>query len=160
MRGAGGLLLLWLAAAAASTVLPPGYRISTRETWDVFGSPYIMQGDVYIDSPGHLNITNGAEVRVAADAQLVVNHMLTVSGFANNRVVFRGDATTPSNVGGKKKENKKEKKRRKNKSKSHSFFLPCSPSFFLSAFFLYLLDRHSGFGKASAFRPTPGAGIR
>ena len=49
---------------------------STNETWDIYGSPYVLQGNVYVDSPGRLVVTDGTEVVVAAGAQIVVDHIL------------------------------------------------------------------------------------
>ena len=78
-------LLAFAATASAQTTIPGG--VLGTDTWDLVGSPYIVEGDITVASGATLTIEGGVEVRMAStDA--------AAAGFDTGRVeiVVEGDA--------------------------------------------------------------------
>ena len=99
--------LLLLAAPAAATTVPGG-SIGTT-TWDVAGSPWIVQGDVTVLSGATLTIEPGVQVRFASSdasgsgldnsrVELIVDGTLLVNGTAGSPVQMVADSGTASNT--------------------------------------------------------------
>jgi hypothetical protein len=54
----------------AETVFPGGHIVETTETWDVDGSPYIVEGSLSVRDSGHLILEPGVEVQIMGGGSL------------------------------------------------------------------------------------------
>lgn len=98
--------LMWLMVgppAMASTLVVGGNLGDA--TWDLGGSPYIVQGDVVVQTGAVLTVEAGVEVRFAPtdgqssgydtnNVEFTVEGSLDVQGTAGQPVVFRADASS------------------------------------------------------------------
>lgn len=72
-------------AAAASTTIPGG---DVAGTWDLAGSPYLIEGDLTVPSGQTLTIEPGVEVIFQSWYKLTVNGTLQAVGTANEPILF------------------------------------------------------------------------
>jgi flagellar hook assembly protein FlgD len=91
-------LLIHVAPALATNV--PGGTITTNTTWNVAGSPYIIQGNVIIAGGAVLTIDPGVDVRFGGDFSLTIggsaatgNGTLTAVGNSTSPITFRTNLT-------------------------------------------------------------------
>ena len=95
-------LILLVPALYAETIVPPSL-INTNTSWDLAGSPYIVQGDVFVygNAIPVLTIEPGVEVRFQVGASLEIAYLsgehdsyrggLVVQGTAGDPVLFTAD---------------------------------------------------------------------
>ncbi|MBN2431626.1 MAG: right-handed parallel beta-helix repeat-containing protein, partial [Acidobacteria bacterium] len=79
---------------AAQTIIGAG---AVSGTWTLSGSPYLVQGDITIESSQLLTVEPGVEVRFAAGAGLVVTEYgrLFAEGTPEALIVFTSQAVSP-----------------------------------------------------------------
>jgi len=93
-------------ARAGGTVIPGG-NISSDTTWPAVDGPFIVTGDVTIDTGATLTIEAGTEIRTATcDAantgidgsriEIIVEGILDAAGTSGNEVVFRSGDPSPA----------------------------------------------------------------
>ena len=70
--------------------------ITQNATWNLAGSPYIVTGDVTVNSTVTLTIDAGVEVKFNGNYSLIVNGTLNSLGTAAQRVKFTSNQTTPA----------------------------------------------------------------
>jgi parallel beta-helix repeat protein len=79
----------------ANTVIP-GVVITADATWDLAGSPYYIEGDVYVENAADLIIEAGVEVRFNGSYSLCIgNGTLTAIGDASNKIWFTSNFSSP-----------------------------------------------------------------
>jgi uncharacterized repeat protein (TIGR01451 family) len=92
----GVLYFVSFEVAYADTPVP-GQTIYNAQQWTLAGSPYIVQGGVFIASPaGSLTIDPGVVVRFTNAGSLTVNGALSAQGAAGQTVVFTSDQAAPA----------------------------------------------------------------
>lgn len=88
------LLLLILTIAPvyviSQTPVPAG---TVSGTWDLAGSPYMVNGEIYIDNPDTLQIEAGVEVRFTGWYKFIVNGSLLAEGTDVDQILFTADDT-------------------------------------------------------------------
>ncbi len=82
--------------APDGTVIP-GQTITGTVTWDLSGSPYQVNGTVWIASGAALTVTPGVEVRFAPGTGILVllDGRLVADGTATQPITFTGSTKTP-----------------------------------------------------------------
>jgi len=107
LRLRGGMLIAFLliwgswtlttqpVAQAAGPTNVPGGTISTDTTWDLNGSPYIVQGGVAVAANVTLTIEAGVEVRFVTSAYLDIYGHLTAQGQPGQIIIFTSDQASP-----------------------------------------------------------------
>ena len=73
-------------------------NISTNTTWDLGGSPYIVQGDIYVTSGSILTVDPGVIVKFGTDAKLKTHAGCSIGadGTVGNRILFTSNSGTPA----------------------------------------------------------------
>jgi len=95
-------LVVLVAAAPVSADTYVTSHIMTNTTWDLAGSPYIIQGDIngdiWVDSGSTLTIDPGVIVRFAADVRLEAHNGSAIHavGTPGNPILFTSDSGTPA----------------------------------------------------------------
>ena len=86
-----------LPTLAMASTLVPGGTLTTDTTWNLAGSPYIVQGDLYVFSPlnPRLTIEPGVEVRFQAGAGLFISYNAGVSTSWRGEIDAVGTALDP-----------------------------------------------------------------
>ncbi len=87
--------LMWPTVSAPGPTYVQGF-ISGDTTWDVSGSPYVVIGDVTVDSGATLTVSAGTTVLFNEARTLYVAGTLLVEGTSSVPVVFESNATAPS----------------------------------------------------------------
>lgn len=87
---------LSVARAGLNSTVIPGGTIATNTTWDLAGSPYIVQGNLTVADGVNLNIQAGVEVRFAGNFYINVDGVLDVQGSPGQAVVFTSDQASPA----------------------------------------------------------------
>jgi parallel beta-helix repeat protein len=82
-------------AGPVGTKVPPGH-ISGDTTWNVGGSPYLVEGEVFIDPPVDLTLEPGTIVLFALGAKLTVDGRIFANGTILQRVTFNSALSQPS----------------------------------------------------------------
>ncbi|UCE38016.1 MAG: Ig-like domain-containing protein [Thermoplasmata archaeon] len=88
-------LLIFFGKDTSGTEIPGGH-ISTTTTWGVSGSPYIINGDVIVDSGITLEIEPGVEVKFNGKYNLYIEGDLTALGNDANHITFTSNSGNPS----------------------------------------------------------------
>ena len=70
--------------------------ITTNTTWTLAGSPYILMGDLSINSGVSLTIDAGVQVRANGMVGITVNGTLNATGNSGAHVVFTSNAVSPA----------------------------------------------------------------
>jgi flagellar hook assembly protein FlgD len=70
--------------------------ISSNTTWDIFGSPYIVTGDITINNGVALTINPGVQVLFDGFYNITANGVLDAQGNASNRIVFSSNQASPA----------------------------------------------------------------
>ena len=78
----------------AETLVPAG-TIGTNTTWTLAGSPYIVQGSLYLPSGKTLTVEPGVVVRFAQNTEFVIDGTLQAEGTTQQPIVFSANAATP-----------------------------------------------------------------
>ena len=82
-----------VSSAIAGTTWVSGV-ISTNTVWDTTGSPYIVTGDVLIDSAVTLDIEPGVEVRIDSVKHIMIKGTLNAIGTATDSIIISALDTT------------------------------------------------------------------
>ena len=82
------LLLLFPIVALYSQTYIAGGTINSDSTWDISGSPYVVQGSITIGASGTLNISAGVVVKFLIRNEIKINGIIQCNGTISNRVVF------------------------------------------------------------------------
>ncbi|MCK4308038.1 T9SS type A sorting domain-containing protein [candidate division WOR-3 bacterium] len=82
-----------VSSAIAGTTYVSGV-ISTNTVWDATGSPYIVTGDVLIDSAVTLDIEPGVEVRIDSVKHIMIKGTLNAIGTATDSIIISARDTT------------------------------------------------------------------
>ena len=77
----------------------PGGHISIDTTWTSANSPYIIYGDVVVDSGVNLIIEPGVSVKFTGDYSLYIEGNLNALGNTANRITFTSDTAGPPKRG-------------------------------------------------------------
>ncbi|MEJ2600854.1 MAG: PKD domain-containing protein [Anaerolineales bacterium] len=85
-----------LAAPLSAATTIPGGNVSG--TWDVSGSPYLIDGDITVPAGAALTIESGVEVLFQSWYSLTVNGTLIADGTAGGPILFTG-TTSPGWLG-------------------------------------------------------------
>ena len=93
---AGGLSVAQALTKSATNV--PFTVINTVVTWNLAGSPYVVQGDVQVQTGGSLTIDPGVVVEFDASPKLQVfsGGRLTATGSVTSSIVFTSSAGSPA----------------------------------------------------------------
>jgi len=70
-------------------------RISTNTTWTLAGSPYIVVGDVIVETDIFLTIEPGVTVKFTSGTNLIIDGALIAQGNSIYPITFTSNATTP-----------------------------------------------------------------
>ena len=70
-------------------------ELTGDNTWTAAAGPYLVTADLTIPADSKLTIEPGTSVYFAADAELIVNGILSAKGNANNRIRFTSDPAAP-----------------------------------------------------------------
>ena len=95
------LLCLLFVLVAATPILAQTHiteNIATDTTWDIAGSPYIVQGTVHVTSPNTLTIEPGVTVKMDSVAQIrpLNGGVLHAVGTEGNEILFTSVKDTPA----------------------------------------------------------------
>lgn len=88
-------------ATSSLTVVPTSSstsvsgRISTNTTWTLIGSPYIVVGDVVVETDVFLTIEPGVVVKFTSGTDLIIDGALVAQGNSLQRITFTSDSITP-----------------------------------------------------------------
>jgi hypothetical protein len=69
--------------------------INTNTTWSLANSPYIVTGNVIVNSGAVLIIEPGVIVKFDDNKGIVINGLLSASGTSNNRITFTSNKLNP-----------------------------------------------------------------
>ena len=84
----GGLLT---SSLFADTIIPAG---SVYGTWDILGSPYLVEGEIYIPSDSTLIIEPGVDVIFQGHYKFIVNGRLEAIGTESDSILFTAADTS------------------------------------------------------------------
>jgi parallel beta-helix repeat protein len=101
------LLVAYAAVFASFNVIEPGKdgvvaqtvvdgNITQNTTWDLAGSPYLVESDVAIEANATLTIEAGVAVKFNCRCSLFVYGQLVAKGNETAKVVFTSNSTSPS----------------------------------------------------------------
>src|SRR5258708_14439536 len=82
--------------AQASTAHVAGGYLEGRLHWTKKGSPYIVDGWIYLDQTATLTIDPGVTVQFSAGAGLTIIGTLTAVGTAASQITFTSSSATPT----------------------------------------------------------------
>jgi parallel beta-helix repeat protein len=85
------LILVLSQVVKSQTIVPGGY---VSGTWDLSGSPYLIEDDILIHPDSTLSIDAGAQVLFGSKKLLEIQGQLLVYGNINSPVLFDGDTDT------------------------------------------------------------------
>ncbi len=85
------IVLLFPLQIIAQTPVPPG---PVSGTWNLSGSPYMVNGEIYIDQGSSLTIEPGVQVRFTGWYKFIVDGSLIANGTATDSILFTADDTT------------------------------------------------------------------
>lgn len=89
-----GLLIISSELAQSGVVL--GGQVTTNTTWDLAGSPWWVEGDVYVENEAVLTIEAGVEVRFNGFYKLCIgNGSLSAIGDPSNKIWFTSNQSSP-----------------------------------------------------------------
>src|ERR1700680_4524573 len=88
-------LLIFAVPAVADTNVSG--TISSGTTWTLGGSPYIVTGEVIVNTHVTLAIDPGVTVKFNGGQQLMINGTLSAVGTAASPIVFTSSSPIPSN---------------------------------------------------------------
>ncbi len=80
--------------AHADTIVPGG-NITSNTPWTLAGSPYIIQGNVTVNSNVTLTIESGVSVKFAGFYSLSINGILNATGNPSNNIIFSSNNASP-----------------------------------------------------------------
>ncbi|MDK9700914.1 MAG: hypothetical protein OEM52_12270, partial [bacterium] len=92
------LILLTIVSISAAYTIIPGGTIFSDSTWNLAGSPYIVQGSVMIPAGVTLTVNPGVTVSFDGNYNITVNGSLTAAGTSGARVVFTTNTFDPAPV--------------------------------------------------------------
>jgi len=84
-------LLILTTMVSADTIIPGGY---VSGTWAAAGSPYLVQGQIYIPTDSTLNIEAGAEVNFQGHYKLIIYGYLEALGTVTDSILFTAENTS------------------------------------------------------------------
>ena len=89
-------VLAMVAPALAQTDVTE--NVATNTTWGAAGSPYTLQGDIYVTSGSVLTIDPGVIVKFDADARLRTNAgcSIVANGTGGNEILFTSNSGAPA----------------------------------------------------------------
>jgi hypothetical protein len=82
------LILLAASVVSAQTVIPGG---NVSGTWNLAGSPYLVEGEITVPTGQTLTIEPGVTVDFQGHYKMIVNGTLTAVGDADNMITFTAD---------------------------------------------------------------------
>ncbi|HOD54021.1 MAG TPA: FlgD immunoglobulin-like domain containing protein, partial [Candidatus Cloacimonadota bacterium] len=85
------LALLVAVISAFCTNIPAG---AVSGTWTLAGSPYIVQGDIFVNANTNLSINEGVQVQFNRNTSLTVNGNIQINGNVFNRVRLIASSST------------------------------------------------------------------
>ncbi|MCJ7761852.1 right-handed parallel beta-helix repeat-containing protein, partial [Candidatus Bathyarchaeota archaeon] len=70
--------------------------ITSNTTWALFGSPYVVTGNVVVDSNVFLTVEPGVTVRFTGGTGLIIDGTLIAQGNSTHKIVFTRDSSNPT----------------------------------------------------------------
>ncbi|TKJ36563.1 hypothetical protein CEE37_14885, partial [candidate division LCP-89 bacterium B3_LCP] len=84
--------MLAISIASAETIIPGG---DVSGTWDISGSPYLIMGDITIQSGNTLVVEPGVQVRFELNVGLTVYGSLSADGTVGDLITFTSNLINP-----------------------------------------------------------------
>ena len=95
-----GMLIIGLTSDVLKAQTNVGGIISSNTTWSIAGSPYIVTGNVLLDSGYTLTIQPGVTIKFNRGLSLQINGTLVARGTSTNRITFTSNVADSAGTWG------------------------------------------------------------
>jgi len=91
-----GIIILLLISFFSKAQTPVSGGIFSNQTWNLAGSPYIVNGDIAVFPGNTLTIESGVEIKVNGNFQIFIRGEVIFNGTANKPISFISNISTTS----------------------------------------------------------------